>query len=360
MSIYYGGVNRIPPRQQPGAVFIGAHGADTIKSVSGRGTNAAGFPMVEIPEGQVMTWAYWAQRWMPLVIGEGVGAVAAANTITLTNPRRFTVGDKVYIVGVGYRTITERTDTAIIVDGAALTFDADTLIVVDHGVTNNTVASQAGAVLTLNSAVAGLKVGMKLVVGDGLSVKAFTPVVANAANYALRFRLKASGKEKVVPYLSDADATAKEIVEGVGAAVAADAEVIALVAQADDDAKLYITFDPDEVEVEAITSNLNAADASRTQLITAINTGTKAVTLANEPYGVTAGNAAMGHEVARHYKLACATVRMVSLDAGYVAGNIDVPTRSHGEVRERLVNGLTDESRAYLEAGGIVFNPMSW
>lgn len=360
MNTFTVGVNRIPPKSQPGAVFMDTHGADTTRSVSGRGTNQAGFPLIEVPEGQVLTWAYWADRWLPIAEAVGAGAVTAANVITMSNARRFTVGDVVYIPGVGYRTITSRDDESITVDGAAITISAGAKVLVDHGLTNNKVASQAGAVLTLTGPVTGLKVGMKLKVGDGKEVVALTPVVANAALYALKFRLIASGKEKVVPYTSDGSATAKEIVEGVGAAVAADSDVAALVSQSDDDALLYLAFEEGTVEVEAITANFNAAPASRTGTITAINTGTKAVTLNNAPVGVTAGDTALGFEATRHYRLTATTVPMANLAAGYVPGNVDIPTRPVGEVRERLVNGLTADARAKLAAGGIRFNPTSY
>lgn len=356
-EMYGGGVAKRPQRIQQGKVFMGAHGRDTIVSVSANPANRAGFPRIEIVEGQVMTWAYDVQRWEPLVIDAATAIVSTSKVIPVSEPRRFTVGDLVHIEGVGYRTITARGETTITVDGANLSLAAGDLLVVDGGLSRGTVASISGSDVVLNEVTTGFKVGQRLSIGDGATIYAFTPTVADSTAYAIAARFLATGEVINVPITSGVGASAQSIVEALKAAGDGIAAFAAAVTLTEDNAKLYARFDPAVVDVYALTSNLARANASRTGIIETINNGTKTITLADvTPLGVSASDVVVAEEVDRHYRIAYETVVTANLAGGYNVPNIDVPTQEHGEVRERLVNGLTARARAYLAAGGIRFN----
>lgn len=228
---------------------------------------------------------------------------------------------------------------------------------VDNGLSRGVVASISGDDVVLVGATTGFRVGQRLYIGDGDTLKAFTPTVANSTPYAIAARFLATGQVINVPITSGGSASAQAIVEALKAAGDAIADFAAVVTLTEDNAKLYAEFDPAVVDVFAVTSNLATSNVSRSGIISSINNGTKTITLSGvEPLGVSAGDIVTGSEVERHYKLAYETVPLVNLGSGYSVPNVDVPTQSHGEVRERLVNGLTPEARAYLEKNGIWFN----
>ena len=62
------------------------------------------------------------------------------------------------------------------------------------------------------------------------------------------------------------------------------------------------------------------------------------------------------NESSSFYKLLSETVRVSNLMRGYTASNIFAPTRDVGEVRERIVRGLTATAKTFLAAAGIRFN----
>lgn len=352
-----GGVVRPPTRIQPNKVFMSAHGRDTLDSVSVPSLNRAGFNRIEIPEGQVLTWAYDVQRWVPVVTASALANVVTANVITVAEPRRFTVGDLVYIAGVGYRTVTQRSDTGITISGAAISINSGAALLVDGGLSPGVVASIAGSDVVLSGETTGFRVGQRIFIGDGATIKAFTPVAANTALYAIAARILATGQVINVPITSDGSATPQEIVEALKAAGDGIAAFAALVTLTEDNAALYAAFDPALVDVYAVTPNLATSNASRNGVITAIDNGTKTITVAGvTPTGVSAADVVNGAETERHYKLTYETVALVDLGGGYALPNPLVPTQQHGEVRERLVNGLTAEAKLYLERGGIWFN----
>lgn len=352
-----GGMVRPPTRIQPGKVFMSAHGRDTLESVSVASLNRAGFNRIEIAEGQVLTWAYDEQRWIPVVTDAATDDVASANVIPVSEPRRFTVGDIVHIEGVGYRTITQRSETSITISGAAITISEGAALLVDGGLTPGVVASISGSDVVLVGATTGFRVGQRVSIGDGATIKAFTPTPINSTLYAIAARFLATGRVINVPITSDGSADAQEIVEALKAAGDAITDFAAAVTLTEDNAKLYAAFDPAVVDVYALTSNLATSNASRTGIISAINNGTKTLTLSGvTPIGVSAADVVNGAEIDRHFRLAYSTVALVDLGGGYALPNPQVPTQSHGEVRERLVNGLTDEARSYLVKGGIWFN----
>jgi len=351
-----GGVQRVPGKIQIGKVFMSAHGKDTVESVTGMGVNRAGFPLVEIPEGQVITWAFDVQRWMPHVQAPAAALVSSANVITLAEPRRFTVGDLVHIAGVGYRNITRRDSTSITVDGAAFSIAAGALVTADGGLSRGVVASISGAVVTVDDTPSGFRIGQRVTIGDGANILAFTPTVANSTPYAVAARVLSTGEVIPVPITSGGSATAQAIVEALKAAGDGIAAFAALVTLTEDNAKLYAQFDPAVVEVFALTANLATANVSRGGIISAINNGANTITLTSSPFGVVADDVIVAEEIERHYRITCSTVALANLANGYSIPNPDLPTQPHGEVRERLVNGLTAAARAYLEAGGIRFN----
>lgn len=352
-----GGIARRPTKIQPNKVFMSGHGRDTMVSVTVAALNRAGFPLFEIVEGQVLTWAYDVQRWVPLITDAAAANVVSANIISVADPRRFTVGDLIYITGVGYRTVTAKGDTTITVDGAAFSISSGAAIIIDNGLSRGVVASITGSDVVLVGATTGFRVGQRLSIGDGATIYAFTPTVADSTAYAIAARFLATGEVIHVPITSGVGASAQSIVEALKSAGDGIAAFAAAVTLTEDNAKLYARFDPAVVDVYAVSPNLARTNASRTGIIETINNGTKTITLSGVvPLGVTAGDVVTGAEVERHYKLAYETVPLVNLMSGYSVPNVDVPTQSHGEVRERLVNGLTAEARLYLEKNGIWFN----
>lgn len=93
--------------------------------------------------------------------------------------------------------------------------------------------------------------------------------------------------------------------------------------------------------------------------ITAIDYGTNTITIASTT--VADGELVFTqNESSAHFRLMCETVRASNLERGYTSANVFAPTRAVGEVRERVVRGLTAAAKTYLEGRGIRFNATAY
>lgn len=353
---------RIGQRELVEEVFLTKHGADDIHSASLALTNVAANNFVQVPAGTVIGKWKVDDLHYPIAFDSAQAAVSAANDITVDDVLQFLVGDFVEIEGVGFRKITavDYDNDTITVDGAAITLSAGDELEVDRTRSVDTVSTTAAAPGTATTAIAvdnadRFEVGDIVDVGAGSNILVFTPTVQNSADYEIHAIVTKDDGEQVAfdgEFTSDVDATAQEIVEGLQADIAAKTDT-ALVTATEDDSTLTLTLADSTWEIDVTFSdNLSVSRQDTVAIeVTAVDTGAGTITVQAD-IAVTAGDLVVSNRDGE-YKITTKTVN--TEEHTYTPGNVLVPTRARGRVREANIRGLTPTARAEL-AGLITFD----